>query len=210
MKVILCYGDSNTWGFDPVTQDRYPPAVRWTGVLAHELGPGYRVIEEGLSGRTTVWDDPVEGRHKNGESYLLPCLESHQPLDLVVLMLGTNDLKKRFSVSAYDIAASAGVLVSIIQKSAAGIEGRAPQILLAAPAPVGKLTEFAEMFEDALEKSRKLSEHYRRTAAECGCEFLDAGEVIVSSDLDGIHLEAGQHLKLGKAIAQRVREILPG
>ena len=108
MKTILCYGDSNTWGYDPVSQDRYPPTQRWVSVLARELGPEYQVIAEGLNGRTTVWPDPVEGEHKNGKAYLLPCLESHHPLDLVVLMLGTNDLKHRFGLSAWDIARAAG------------------------------------------------------------------------------------------------------
>jgi len=107
LKTILCYGDSNTYGCKPVGFDilekgivaadlRFGQEQRWTGVLGQELGEGYRVIEEGLNGRTTVFDDPVEGKHKNGVSYLLPCLESHAPLDYVSLMLGTNDLKKDF------------------------------------------------------------------------------------------------------------------
>jgi lysophospholipase L1-like esterase len=208
MKEILCYGDSNTWGFDPVTQGRFSPAERWTGVLAHELGPDFRVIEEGLSGRTTVWDDPIEGIHKNGRTYLLPCLESHQPLDLVILMLGTNDLKKRFSVSAFDIAASAGQLVGIVQHSRSGIEGRTPKVLLIAPPPVGRLSIYAEMFEDALGKSSKFSEYYRLVALEYGCVFMDAGEFIRSSEIDGIHFEAGQHERLGQAVAGKVLGIL--
>jgi lysophospholipase L1-like esterase len=210
MKVILCYGDSNTWGFDPATQERFPPDVRWTGVLANELGEGYRVIEEGLGGRTTVWDDPVEGLHKNGRAYLLPCLESHQPIDLVVLMLGTNDLKQRFSVPAVDIAAGAGVLVELIQKSGAGAGASAPAILLVAPPPVGRIGEWAEMFTGAEAKSRQFAGTYRDVAAEWGCHFLDAGEVVVSCAADGIHLEAGQHLKLGRAVTARAREILAG
>ncbi len=149
MKVILCYGDSNTWGYDPVTQDRFPVEERWPGVLAQELGAGYRVVEEGLGGRTTVWDDPIEG-YKNGREYLIPCLETHKPIDLITILLGTNDLKKRFSVSAYDVAASAGVLIDVVQKSAAGIGGRAPEILLMAPPPFARLSEFAEMFEGGL------------------------------------------------------------
>ena len=95
MKRILCYGDSNTWGYDPATQERFDRATRWTGVLRTTLGDGYEILEEGLNGRTTVWDDPIEG-YKNGHTYLVPCLETHRPVDLVVLMLGTNDLKKRF------------------------------------------------------------------------------------------------------------------
>lgn len=207
MKTILCYGDSNTWGYNPTDASRYSRDVRWTGVLARELGAGYQVIEEGLNGRTTVWDDPIEG-YKNGHDYLIPCLETHRPIDLVVLMLGTNDLKVRFSVSAYDIANSVGVLVDVIQKSAAGPNGGAPQMLLMAPPPVGRLSDFAEMFEGAVAKSKKLGQHYRRVAEERGCAFLDAGTVIVSSDLDGIHFDPPEHAKLGRAVAERVRELL--
>jgi len=207
MKTILCYGDSNTWGYDPTTKDRFPRDVRWAGLLRQELGEDYLVIEEGLNGRTTVWDDPIEG-HKNGREYLIPCLETHRPLDLVVLFLGVNDLKKRFSVSAFDIANSVGVLVDVIRMSAAGPAGAAPKVLLLAPPPVGKLTEFADMFEGAEEKSRRLAEQYRRVAAERGCDLLDTSEVIVASDLDGIHFEADEHRKLGQAVAARVRAML--
>ncbi len=207
MKRILCYGDSNTWGYNPRTQERYPKSQRWTGVLKEELGEEYEIVEEGLNGRTTVWEDPIEG-HKNGKEYLIPCLESHRPIDLVVLMLGSNDLKKRFSLSAYDIAQGAGVLLDVIQKSASGSTGDVPQILLMAPPPVGKLTEFAEEFEGAEEKSRKFSSHYRQVAEEYGCEFLDTSKVIVSSDIDGIHLEPDEHQKLGKTVAALTRKIL--
>jgi lysophospholipase L1-like esterase len=207
MKTIVCYGDSNTWGYDPVSQDRLSITQRWTGVLAQELGAGYRIIEEGLGGRTTVWDDPIEG-YKNGKGYLIPCLETHKPIDLIIIMLGTNDLKKRFSVSAYDIANGAGVLVDVVQKSASGPRGTVPQILLMAPPPTTQLTEFAEMFEGAGEKSQKFSQHYCRIANLYGCSLFDTREVIVSSELDGIHFEAGEHHKLGKAVAARVRELL--
>jgi lysophospholipase L1-like esterase len=206
-KVILCYGDSNTWGYNPANGGRYPRDERWPGVLRQELGEGYLVIEEGLNGRTTVWDDPIEG-YKNGRTYLVPCLETHSPIDLVVLLLGTNDLKVRFSVSAFDIANGAGVLVDLIQKSAAGPGGKAPRVLLLAPPPVARLTDFAEMFEGAGPKSLKFSAHYRRVAQEHGCAFLDTADVVVSSDLDGIHLEASEHRKLGKAVAARAKAIL--
>jgi lysophospholipase L1-like esterase len=209
MKTILCFGDSNTWGYDPATQERFAHDVRWTGILRRELGDEYWIIEEGLNGRTTVWEDPIEG-YKNGQAHLIPCLESHRPLDLVVLMLGTNDLKQRFSVSAYDIANSAGVLVDIVQKSAAGPNGRAPALLLMAPPPLAKLTEFADMFAGGPAKSLKFGEQYRRVAQERGCAFLDTGTVIVSSDLDGIHFEAGEHAKLGRAVAQQVCALLAG
>jgi lysophospholipase L1-like esterase len=207
MKKILCYGDSNTWGYSPRAGERFPRDVRWTGVLRDELGDGYEVIEEGLNGRTTVWDDPIEG-YRNGKTYLIPCLESHQPMDLVVIMLGTNELKMRFSLSVYDIAEGVRVLVDIVQKSEAGRDGGPPKLLLMAPPPIAKLTEFAEMFEGAEAKSKKFAEHYRRIAEEQGCEFFDTSEVIISSDIDGIHFEAGEHQKLGKAVAELVRKIL--
>jgi lysophospholipase L1-like esterase len=206
MKTILCYGDSNTWGWNPIEQDRYGRDERWPGMLRQQLGDGYHIIEEGLNGRTTVWDDPIEG-YKNGKDYLIPCLETHRPIDLVTIMLGTNDLKMRFSVSAYDIADSAGVLVDIVQRSNAGPDGGASQVLLMAPPPIGKLTEFAEMFEGSESKSRKFAQHYQRVAEEYGCELLDTSEIIMSSDIDGIHLELSEHQKLGQAVAARIQRI---
>jgi lysophospholipase L1-like esterase len=207
MKTILCYGDSNTRGYMPGTGKRFPREVRWPGVLRRDLGDGYDVIEEGLDGRTIVWDDPIE-RHKNGRAYLIPCLESQQPIDLVIMMLGTNELKMRFSLSAYDIAEGIRVLVDIVQKSEAGPDGAPPRLLLMAPPPVARLTEFAEMFEGAKAKSRRFGEHYRRIAEEQGCEFFDTSDVIVSSDIDGIHFEASEHQKLGETVADQVRKIL--
>ena len=209
MRTILCYGDSNTWGFDPETGERFGEDTRWPGVLRRELGEGYRVIEEGLPGRTTVWADPIEGEHKDGRAYLRPCLESHRPLDLVTVMLGTNDLKARFGLSASDIAQGAASLAEMALRSGCGPGGGAPAVLLVAPPPVGRLTEMAEMFEGSEEKSLGFSEHYRRFAEGCGCEFLNAAEVIVSSDVDGIHFDAEEQRKLGGAVAARVREILP-
>jgi lysophospholipase L1-like esterase len=207
MKRTLCYGDSNTWGYDPATGERFAEDIRWPGVLGHELGSGFRVVEEALNGRTTVRDDPVE-EHKNGKDYLRPCLESHRPLDLVIIALGVNDLKARFFASASDVADGAGVLVGIAQGSGAGPNGRPPAVLLVAPPRVGKLAELAQMFTEAEEKSKGFAHQYRRVAEKYGCELLDAGEVVKSSDLDGIHLEVGEHRKLGEAVVARVRMIL--
>jgi lysophospholipase L1-like esterase len=207
MKRVLCFGDSNTWGYDPAIKSRFAPDVRWTGVLAAALGRGYIVIEEGLNGRTTVWDDPIEG-YKNGRTYLIPCLETHRPLDLVVLMLGTNDLKKRFSLSAYDIAQGAAVLVREILNSASGYNLEAPQVLLMAPPPVTTLTDFGEMFEGSEVKSKGFARHYAAVAELMGCAFLDTSAVIVSSPIDGIHFEAPEHAKLGKAVAHEVKRLL--
>ena len=207
MRTVLCYGDSNTWGSDPETGDRFAPDVRWPGVLARGLGEGFRVIEEGLPGRTTVRDDPIEGAHKNGRTYLRACLESHKPIDLVALMLGTNDLKERFGASASDIAQGAASLAEEILRSGCGPAGGAPAVLLISPPPVGRLTEMAEMFGGSAKKSARFAGHYRHFAGQSGCEFLDAGAVIASSDLDGIHLEADEHRKLGEAVAARIGEI---
>jgi lysophospholipase L1-like esterase len=205
MQRILCYGDSNTWGSDPLSGERLDDQTRWTRVLAQALGADYEVIEEGLSGRTTVWDDPIEG-YKNGYTYLLPCLETHRPLDLVVILLGTNDLKKRFSLSAYDIAQGAAALVTAVQKSAAGRAATAPPVLLLAPPPLSRLTEYAEMFEGAQEKSMKLGKHFRQVAQELGCAFLDTSSIIVSSQIDGIHFDPQEHAKLGRAVAKIILE----
>jgi lysophospholipase L1-like esterase len=208
VKTILCYGDSNTWGWDPIGQTRYPMDVRWPGVLRQELGEGYLVIEEGLGGRTTVWDDPIEG-YKNGKTYLIPCLQSHSPLDLVIILLGTNDLKMRFSLSAFGIAYGASALVDVVQKSDAGPNYNPPQVLLLAPPPLVELSgDTAEIFQGGVAKSLKFSQFYRRVAQERGCAFLDTAEVIVSSKVDGVHFEASEHRKLGLAVAAKVREIL--
>lgn len=207
VKTVLCFGDSNTWGADPSSPIRFALDVRWPGVLRQALGPGYWVIEEGLNGRTTVWDDPIEG-DKNGKQQLPALLATHAPLDLVIIMLGTNDLKLRFSVPAYDIANSAGVLVDIVKKSESGPDGRAPQVLLMAPPPLATLTGFADMFEGAPAKALKFGVHYARVAQEKGCHFLDTGTVIVSSDLDGIHFEASEHAKLGRTVANKAKVIL--
>jgi lysophospholipase L1-like esterase len=211
MQTILCFGDSNTWGCVPLVEfgntRRFEPEVRWPGVLRRELGDGYLVVEEGLNGRTTVFDDPIEA-HRNGRDYLAPCLLTHRPLDLVVLMLGTNDLKHRFGLSPSDIAAGAGKLVELTSRSEAGVDGRAPQTLLVAPPPLARLTLLADEFEGGSAKSQRLADCYAAEAAELGCAFLDAGRVIRSSNVDGIHLDAEEHEKLGVAVAARVRELL--
>jgi lysophospholipase L1-like esterase len=207
MKTIVCFGDSNTWGFDPAIRGRLPSDQRWTGVLQSTLGSGYRVIEEGLNGRTTTVDDPIYP-HRNGRDYLPPCLESHAPFDLVTIMLGTNDLKARFNRSSSDIAESAGILADFARCAPFGPENRPPKVLLIAPPPVTLLTELAEMFEGSEEKSRKFAKYYQLRAERLGIGFFDAGSVIRCSDLDGIHFEAAEHATLGRALAGKIREII--
>jgi len=208
MREILCFGDSNTWGYDPVTRGRFPNDVRWTGVLQAALGPGYRVIEEGLNGRTSVWEDPVEG-DKMGKRHLVPTLESQAPLDLVILMLGTNDLKSRYSASPLDISWGIDKLLDIISKCPFGRADKAPPVLLVAPVPLGKLTEFAGIFEGgAVEKSRALASAYAGVAKTRGCAFFDAGTVTRCSDLDGVHYDAAGHHALGEALAREVKRLV--
>lgn len=205
-KRVLCYGDSNTWGHIPETGGRYAPEVRWPGVLQTELGSHYTIIEEGLCGRTTVWDDPIEG-YKNGRDYLIPCLASHKPLDLVIIMLGTNDLKHRFALTAYDIAEGVGVLVDVVRTSAAGPDGAGPAVLLLVPPPITTLSDYADMFRGAVDESQRLASQYARIAQAKGCALLDVGTVLTSSPIDGVHFAPEGHRALGMAVAERVRAL---
>jgi lysophospholipase L1-like esterase len=207
-RQVLCYGDSNTWGCVPLEDSedpvRFPRAERWTGVLQDELGPGYRIIDEGLNGRTTTRDDDAEP-YRNGLAFLLPTLETHHPLDLVIVMLGTNDLKRRFDASPADIAAGAGELVDVIRNSPFGPKGRAPEVLLICPPPIRHLRRFADDFAGAVEKSLQLVSEFRGIADERSCALLDAGEYASGSDTDGVHLDRAAHSSLGKAVAARVK-----
>ncbi len=207
VRHILCFGDSNTYGVDPVLDRRLARDQRWTGVLRDTLGEGYEIFEEGQGSRTTIWDDPLYP-YKNGRDYLIPCLESHAPLDLVVLALGTNDMKHYFQLSPAEIAEGAGVLVRVIQKSDAGSDGRAPLVLLLSPPLVGKLTHYRELYAGAPEKSRELGKHYKMVAEMYHCAFLDTARVITTSDADGIHFEHDEHRKLGQAVAAVIRQLL--
>lgn len=206
---ILCFGDSNTWGSDPADDaSRFPWPVRWPGVLQRLLGERCHVVEEGLGGRTTVVDDPFSP-YRSGLSHLAPCLESHAPLDLVVILLGTNDISYSW-VSAAAAADGAGVLAHLVLRSEAGRAGAAPTVLLVCPPPVGPLTESTELYAGAEEKSRALPREFARVAASLGCEWLDAGEIVTTSPLDGWHWDAGEHAKLGTALAEWVRRRLAG
>ena len=203
MTRILCYGDSNTWGYTPVTGIRYSEDIRWPGVLASLLGPNYRIIEEGLNGRTTVFDDPLqEGR--NGKTYLLPCLLSHRPLDVVILMLGTNDMKQRYSLPAGDISRGAGVLAQIILNSGAGPDNTAPQLILFSPPGLGSLKAFGPMFAGAIEKSRDLGAAFKVVAQETGCSFVDIGAEVSAGNGDGIHLEPEGHRRVAELAAEAI------
>jgi lysophospholipase L1-like esterase len=167
-------------------------------------------VEEGLNGRTTVHQDPLE-EGRCGFSYLGPCLQSHKPIHAVVLLLGTNDLKARFGLPPADVAEGAAVLAQVVQRSGTGPEGVAPALLLVCPpaiVEVGHLPLLAEKFGGAAEKSQRLPSLYEAWAQRLGCAYLDAQEVVEPSLHDGLHLEAREHQKLGEAITKAVRQLV--
>lgn len=208
LKAILCYGDSNTWGFIPTEGKRYEKDIRWTGVLAALLGEQYYVIEEGLNGRTTVFDDPFM-EQRNGKKSLIPCLESHAPLDLVILALGANDLKKHLGTTAIAAAKGIGILAEIIRKTPeCGHNNQIPKILILAPTPFGtnisQLRPNANFGEDAYMQSLRLAAEYQKVADTLSVQFLDAGKYSATSPRDGLHLEKDSHLSLGKAVYNKL------
>jgi lysophospholipase L1-like esterase len=209
MLTILCYGDSNTWGCDPTRAERLDRFTRWPGVVQQEFAGQATILEEGLGSRTTNLDDPFyEG--KNGRSYLIAFLESHAPIDAVAIMLGTNDLKQQYHRSASEVAQAAGLLVGLTQRSSAGPGGSSPKVLFIAPPLVGPLSEtvYADMYAGAEEKSRLFGREYRQIATIYQCAYLNAGEIVSTSRVDGIHLEASEHIKLGHAVAEALRLLL--
>lgn len=213
-KSILCYGDSNTFGHRPTDGQRYPYGVRWTSLLAENLGKDFQVIEAGLNSRTTVIDDEVE-KYRNGLKYIDVVVEMNWPLDLVILMLGTNDMKVRYQAQAVDIAEGARSIVREIRRLHQEIRPDwMPQILLVSPLLVGekirdRLSDCSEGFGDerAYWLSRELAPLYQQVAREEGCHFLDAGSVASAGTADALHLEEEGHRDLAAAMEAKVREI---
>lgn len=211
-RTVLLFGDSNTHGTIPMPDlggaGRFDRNERWAGRL-RKLLPDWEVIEEGHPGRTTVHDDPVEGNHRNGLTMLPALLESHKPLDLVVVMLGTNDLKPRFSVNAGDIGHSLERLARMIRVSDCGPGGAGPQVLLVAPPPIIEVGCLAGMFEGGAAKSAGLAREIEAAAKRAGVAFLDAGQVVKVSPVDGIHYDAEANPKLALAFAAAIRAHFP-
>jgi lysophospholipase L1-like esterase len=207
MQTILCFGDSNTHGTIPMPTleglGRFGHEARWPSVMAGALGAGFEVIAEGHPGRTTVLDDPMEGEHRSGIRVLPSLLESHKPLDLVIVMLGTNDLKNCFHVSAADIAFFLDRLVRVIQAA-----GDGPLVIVVAPPPIVVVGCLAQMFAGGAAKSQGLAEAIRAMTVRMGVGFLDAGAFIEVSPVDGIHYEAEAQVTLGLALAEAVRQHL--
>lgn len=211
MKRILCFGDSNTHGTAPMRDEndvvRFDSDKRWPGVLRGALGAGFEIIEEGHPGRTTVHDDPVEGAHKNGRTHLRAILESHWPLDLVIISLGTNDLKTRHGVSAFDIASSIGTLVDLVR--ATPMRGKPmPKILVISPPPIIEAGWLADMFAGGQAKSVALGAYVARMAAARQAAFLDLASIAKSSPIDGIHFDEETHHAIGQAIYKTVISFL--
>ena len=209
MKTALCFGDSNTWGYSPLDGSRYSPDVRWTGVLQSSLGSDYRVIEEGLNGRTTFISED-ERPLRSGSDVLPILLESHRPLDLAIIMLGTNDLKLEFNLTVAEIAQGAKTLCELVMNSEY-LEDHPPEILLISPTHIGHniLPEDKEFFDQARGKSLQFAELFEKAAAELGIHFLDAAKIVKVSEVDGVHWDADQHQSFGKDLANRIRDIGP-
>ncbi|MEL6571654.1 MAG: SGNH/GDSL hydrolase family protein [Pseudomonadota bacterium] len=203
---ILCYGDSNTFGTGPMenlgADPIHPKDVRWAGVMAAALGDGYDVVVEGLPGRTTVFDDPVEGEYRNGLRSLQAILESHRPIDLMILMLGTNDLKQRFGLGPQDVAL--GVQRLLRSAAALGVVGR---FLVVCPPAVREAGDLAEVFRGAAARAAGLPDQMERFARENGAAFFDAGQVITVDPMDGVHFSADSHRLLGTALTAVVQDL---
>jgi lysophospholipase L1-like esterase len=209
-KHILCFGDSNTWGYCAQTGGRYEDDVRWTMQLSHRLGEDCLVIEEGLNGRTTVFEDPLnEGLC--GLSMLTPILLSHAPLDLMVLMLGTNDCKQRFAATAFKIKDG---LMRLVKKARQTQAWRAePRILIVAPIVIDRrlysvLANAQGMGEGCAEKSEQLPELFRAAAEESGCFFLDCNPYVTPAEGDFMHFDLGSNRRFTEAIEEKIGEIM--
>jgi lysophospholipase L1-like esterase len=216
---ILIFGDSITWGYIPSpegTTERYPFHQRWAGALQDALGESFTVVEEGLNSRTAGVDDYVNGvddsikeyANLNGKLALLPLLRTHDPLDLVIIFLGTNDTRVYNKQIAYDIRLSIGKLITIAKLGA--FKGREPKILLIAPPP-GRPSQseaFNQLFAGSYELAKQLGIVYKEVAEKENVYFLDSADLFpVVNSADGIHLTAEDNIKLGKVVAEKVKAI---
>lgn len=213
MKNILFYGDSNTWGYNPEDGSRYPYDVRWTSVAEKLLGGDYHCVAAGINGRTTVFDDPWKGC-RNGKDAIDFELQSHKPLDLVVIMLGTNDLK----FGSADLSARGIETIMMMVKMAnerfstsSPVFPDGEKILLISPilvGPIGKNHFEADLIPDGHEESMRFAPLYKAMADKCGAYFLDAAQYASPSPIDSEHMTPDGHLALGKAVADKIKEIL--
>ncbi len=208
MKSILCYGDSITWGYNPKDATRFPPDQRWPGILQEELGAQTRVIEEALNSRTVATDDFVRAS-RNGLAMLPPLLEFHAPLDVVVVMLGTNDCAPCYGLTAGEITFGCAGLIRAVKASLVGPGASQPKTVLVAPPLLGSLSPEMELFYGGGETvSRQLADAYRIVAQSLDCMFLDVALVTEASDIDGVHLDPPQQRKLALAVKEVVEPLL--
>jgi lysophospholipase L1-like esterase len=211
MKTVLCYGDSLTWGVDAENGVRHQYENRWTSVLQKGLGHGVRVIPEGLNGRTTVYDDYTAACDRNGARVLPTILETHGPFDLIIILLGTNDLKPVFANNAVIVGAGIQRLVEIVRHHPWPMgQESAPEILIVSPPPFCETDHalLGPMFAGRIGESRNLASVYRDFADELGCGFFDAGSVARTTPIDGIHLDAENTAAIGRGIEPIVRMML--
>lgn len=209
-KTILCFGDSNTWGFDAETGGRFDEDTRWTGVLAQEMGTSFRIIEEGLSGRTSVCEDPLfEGLC--GLTYLYPCLMSHSPLDAIIIMLGTNDTKERFGLTSYNIAQGIVRLAQKAKQTPAGINGNPPEVIVIAPPPIDDeyitTTIGKPMGKYCSVKSREVPGILAELLLETGIHFIDAQHEVSMNEVDFMHLDVAGHRSMANLIRHYIERI---
>ena len=207
--VVFCYGDSNTYGYDPKgSGERYPERVRWTTILQNLLGEDYTVISEGKNGRTTAFDRP--GEERNGLNEFLPRLRAHEAPDVVLIMLGTNDCCKPMGLSPQVITDGLEKLVVAAEENVRTAEGELPKIVLVAPAAIGehfKGTVFAyQLDENAVRKSHALAGTYRALAEKHGCLFLDATD-LATSPRDCEHLTEESHRALAERLFALIKTI---
>jgi lysophospholipase L1-like esterase len=208
VKSILCYGDSITWGYNPKDGTRYPPEDRWPRVLEQALQGRARVIDEALNARTVATDEPSRP-NRNGLAMLPPLLEAHAPLDIVIMMLGTNDSAPCYRLTAGKIAMNCSALFRAIQASRAAPGGGSPKTLLIAPPPLGTLSpEMALFYAGGEATSKGLADAYRTIVTSFDCLFLDAGQVVDTSKVDGVHLDPPEQHKLAMAVKDIVAPLL--
>jgi lysophospholipase L1-like esterase len=210
MKTILCYGDSLTWGYNAEGPSRHRLEDRWPSVLQAALGPAVHVVADGLNGRTTAFDDDLAGADRNGARTLPTSLVTHGPLDLVIILLGANDMKPW--IHGNPLAAKQGIsrLIDIIHGHDVPPGGGIPKILIVSPPVVSRTTnaEFKEMFAGGDSASARLAPLYAALAELTGCGFFDAGTVAKTTPLDGVHLDAENTRAIGKALAPVARTML--
>lgn len=209
MKTILAYGDSLTFGHDAETGGRHAYENRWPTALEQGLMGKARVIAEGLGGRTTVFDDFSAAADRNGARILPTLLDTHKPLDLVILFLGTNDLKPYINGTASGAAMGIKRLVEIVKTHPFGVHPT-PKVIVVSP-PLTVPTAHADlkpMFRLGAEEAPLFAEHYARIARDSGAGFFDAAKVAVATPLDGVHLDAANTRAIGTGLVPLVQSTL--